>query len=92
MPKKSGLPQILINCDCDPLLNITYKSPGSQYMPLIIRVLAGLNRLLNVYFYGQDISDKPSYYERFNTGNGEILPCVGCYQLPFRLTLLVITR
>ena len=28
----------------------------------------------------------------FNTGNGEILPCVGCYQLPFWVTLLVVTR
>ena len=25
----------------------------------------------------------PSYYKRFKTRNGEILPCVGCYQLPF---------
>ena len=33
-----------------------------------------------------------SYYKRFNTGNGEILPCVGCNQLPFRVTLLVVTR
>ena len=33
----------------------------------------------------------PSYYKRFNTGNGEILPCVGCCQLPFLVTLLVVT-
>ena len=33
----------------------------------------------------------PSYYKRFNTGKGEILPCVGCNQLPFRVTLSVVT-
>ena len=32
-----------------------------------------------------------SYYKRFNTGKGEILPGVGCNQLPFRLTLFVVT-
>ena len=34
----------------------------------------------------------PSYCNRFNTGNGEILPCVGSDQLPFRVKLLVVTR
>ena len=33
----------------------------------------------------------PSNCNRFNTGNGEILPCVGCYQLPFWVTFLVVT-
>ena len=33
----------------------------------------------------------PSYYKRLNTGKGDLLPCVGCYQLPFRVTLLVVT-
>ena len=26
-------------------------------------------------------------YKRFNSGNREILPCEGCYQLPFLVTL-----
>ena len=34
----------------------------------------------------------PSYYKRFNTGKGEIQPCVGCDQLPFWVTLLILTR
>ena len=29
----------------------------------------------------------PSYYKGFNIGKGEILPCVGCDQLPFRVTI-----
>ena len=33
-----------------------------------------------------------SYYKRFNTGKGEIQPCIGCDQLPFQATLLVVTR
>ena len=36
----------------------------------------------------KQISALPSYYKRFNTGKGEILPCVGCNLLPFRLTLV----
>ena len=35
------------------------------------------------------VTGVPSYYKRFNTGNGEILSCVGWYQLPFLVTLLV---
>ena len=27
--------------------------------------------------------------QRFNTGNGEILPCIGWYQLSFWVTLIV---
>ena len=34
----------------------------------------------------------PSYYIGFNTGKREILPCVGCDQLPFQVALLVVTR
>ena len=30
-------------------------------------------------------------YKRFNTGEGEIVLCVGCQQLPFPGTLLVVT-
>ena len=33
-----------------------------------------------------------SYYKKFHTGNGEILPSVGCNQLPFWVTLLVVTQ
>ena len=33
----------------------------------------------------------PSYYKRFNTGRGEILPCIASKQLPFWVTLLVVT-
>ena len=33
-----------------------------------------------------------SYYKRFNTGNGDVLPCVGCNQLPFRVTVLIVTH
>ena len=34
----------------------------------------------------------PSYYKMINRRNSKILPCMGCYQLPFRLTLRVVTR
>ena len=44
------------------------------------------------YYKMAKCSDVPSDYKRFTTGNGENLPCVGCYQLPFRVTLLVVTR
>ena len=44
------------------------------------------------YYKMAKCSDVPSYYKRFTTGNGENLPCVGCYQLPFLVTLLVVAR
>ena len=34
----------------------------------------------------------PSYHKRFNTGKEEIQPSEGCDQVPFRVTLLVVTR
>ena len=40
----------------------------------------------------EDFLGIPSYYKRFNTRKGKILPCAGCKQLPFRVTLFVVTR
>ena len=34
----------------------------------------------------------PSYHKRFNKGRGEILPYVDCNQLPFLVTLVVVTQ
>ena len=50
-----------------------------------------MNNYLSCVVQGDQVQRLPSYYKRFNTGTGEILPCVCCYQLPFRLTLLVVT-
>ena len=36
--------------------------------------------------------DLPSSHKKFNPGKGEILPWVGWYQLPVRITLIVVTQ
>ena len=36
--------------------------------------------------------DLPSCHKKFNPGKGEILPWVGWYQLPVRITLIVVTQ
>ena len=74
---------------------ILRRTPVALLSPVFasVSLLEGkMNNYLSCVVQGDQVQRLPSYYKRFNTGTGEILPCVCCYQLPFRLTLLVITR
>ena len=58
-----------------------------------IEVLCSHQQKAHVLFFTKTVNYElnyrvGNYYKRFNKGKGEILPCVGCHQLPFRVTLL----
>ena len=63
-----------------------------MYLVLFTYTMGGISTVLSTTLVSNFLAFIPSYYKRFSTGNGEILPCVGSDQLPFRVKLLVVTR
>ena len=60
------------------------RGPRGRYPPPRSGLSMGLVRA--EYILTPGIENLPTYYIRFTTGKGDILPCVGCCLLPFRVT------
>jgi len=61
-----------------------------MYLVLFTYTMGGISTVLSTTLVSNFLAFIPSYYK--STGKGEILPCVGSDQLPFRVKLLVVTR